>query len=285
VIGLLLTPNCQLLATGFNMIRHPAVAGSFYPAQPDVLLADVQRYIGDGAEKIEALGCVVPHAGYMYSGHVAGAVYAQLSLPKRVIILCPNHTGHGHPLAINSEGAWQTPLGQVGIDSALAQALKRDFALLADDFEAHRSEHALEVQLPFLQARLRQFTFVPIAIGTGQFEVLAALGEVLARVIREADDKILMIASSDMNHYEPDDVTRVKDKMAIDAILALDPRALFEVVTQKHISMCGYGPTVAMLTAAKRLGATSAQLIRYATSGDVSGERDWVVGYAGIIVR
>ena len=268
------------------MARPPAVAGTFYPAQPDVLLADVQRYTSNGsAEQLAALGCVVPHAGYMYSGRVAGAVYARLALPPRTIILCPNHTGHGHPLAINSEGTWQTPLGEAHIDAPLAAALKQNFSLLRDDDEAHRSEHALEVQLPFLQARLPQFTFVPIAIGTGEFEVLAALGEVIAQTIRDTGQQILVIASSDMNHYEPDDITRVKDKMAIDAILALDPRALFEVVREKHISMCGYGPTVAMLTAAKRLGATSAQLVRYATSGDISGERDWVVGYAGILIR
>ena len=267
------------------MTRLPAVAGSFYPGNPDVLLSDVHRYTRDAAERLEALGCVVPHAGYMYSGHVAGAVYAQLALPRRFIILCPNHTGRGHPLAINSDGAWQTPLGEARIDAPLAAALKQNLSLLRDDAEAHRSEHALEVQLPFLQAQLKDFTFVPIAIGTGQFEVLAALGEVIAHVIHDAGEKILVIASSDMNHYEPDDITRVKDRLAIDAILALDPRALFDVVREKHISMCGYGPAVAMLTAARRLGATSAQLVRYATSGDISGERDWVVGYAGILVR
>jgi len=266
------------------MVRHPAVAGSFYPAKPEVLLDEVQRFTANGAEKTEALGCVVPHAGYMYSGHVAGAVYARLVLPHRFIILCPNHTGRGQPLAINSEGTWQTPLGEAHIDSALAESLKGKFSLLSEDYEAHRAEHALEVQLPFLQARLREFTFVPIAIGTGQFEVLAALGEVLAHVIQESGEKVLIIASSDMNHYEPDDVTRVKDNLAIQAILALDARGLFDVVREKQVSMCGYGPTVAMITAAKRMGASSAQLIRYATSGDVSGERDWVVGYAGIVV-
>ena len=266
------------------MIRHPAVAGSFYPAKPDVLLDQVQRLTADGAERIDALGCVVPHAGYMYSGHVAGAVYARLALPQRFIILSPNHTGRGQPLAINSEGAWQTPLGEARIDAPLAQSLKEEFSLLSEDYEAHRAEHALEVQLPFLQARLREFTFVPIAIGTGRFDILAELGEALARAIHDAGEKILLVASSDMNHYEPDDITRVKDNFAIQAILALDARGLFDVVEQKHISMCGYGPTVAMITAARRLGATSAQLIRYATSGDVSGERDWVVGYAGIVV-
>ncbi len=266
------------------MVRHPAVAGSFYPAKPEVLLDQVQQFTADGAEKIDALGCVVPHAGYMYSGHVAGAVYARLALPQRFIILCPNHTGHGQPLAINSEGTWETPLGQARIDTPLADSLKSQFPLLSEDYEAHRSEHALEVQLPFLQARLREFSFVPIAIGTGNFEVLVALGDALAHVIQESGEKILIVASSDMNHYEPDDITRVKDNLAIQAILALDARALFDVVTHQHVSMCGYGPTVAMITAARRMGATSAQLMRYATSADVSGERDWVVGYAGIVV-
>lgn len=266
------------------IVRPPAVAGRFYPADPDSLLADVNSYLSPLEEPVAALGCIVPHAGYMYSGHVAGAVYARLVLPHRFIILCPNHTGRGQPLAINSEGTWQTPLGEAHIDSALAESLKGKFSLLSEDYEAHRAEHALEVQLPFLQARLREFTFVPIAIGTGQFEVLAALGEVLAHVIQESGEKVLIIASSDMNHYEPDDVTRVKDNLAIQAILALDARGLFDVVREKQVSMCGYGPTVAMITAAKRMGASSAQLIRYATSGDVSGERDWVVGYAGIVV-
>ena len=276
------TGNWEL--EGGLMVRHPAVAGSFYPAKPDVLLDQVQQFTANAAEKIDALGCVVPHAGYMYSGHVAGAVYARLALPQRFIILCPNHTGHGQPLAINSEGSWETPLGEARIDTPLADSLKSQFSLLSEDYEAHRSEHALEVQLPFLQARLREFSFVPIAIGTGHFEVLAALGEALAHVIQESGERILIVASSDMNHYEPDDITRVKDNLAIQAILALDARALFDVVTHKHVSMCGYGPTVAMVTAAKRMGASSAQLIRYATSGDVSGERDWVVGYAGIVV-
>ena len=266
------------------MVRHPAVAGSFYPAKPEILLDQVQHFAAPAADKINALGCVVPHAGYMYSGHVAGAVYAHLALPHRLIILCPNHTGRGQPLAINSEGAWQTPLGEARIDTPLAESLKKDFSPLSEDEEAHRAEHALEVQLPFLQFRSPNFTFVPIAIGTGRFELLAELGEALARAIQDSGEKILIVASSDMNHYEPDDITRLKDNLAIQAILALDARALFDVVTQKHISMCGYGPTVAMITAAKRLGASKAQLIRYATSGDISGERDWVVGYAGIVV-
>ena len=272
-------------------VRQPAVAGRFYPANAQHLRAEVETYTTVRADasaefepKIRALGCVVPHAGYMYSGHVAGAVFRRLDLPRRAVILCPNHTGVGEPLAIMSEGAWHTPLGDVPIDEAMANELKSRMSLLAEDQEAHRFEHALEVQLPFLQVLAPGFQFVPITVGTSNFEVLSALGVVIGSVAAEAGGPVLVIASSDMNHYESDDVTRVKDRRAIDQMLAIDPRGLYETVHQANISMCGYGPTVVMLTAAKKLGATQAELVRYATSGDVSGDRDMVVGYAGIAV-
>ena len=268
-----------------STVRPPAVAGRFYPAQPEILMRDVQSYLTAAGEKIQATGCVVPHAGYLYSGHVAGAVYARLALPERFIILCPNHTGMGRPLAIMSEGVWNTPLGQAEIDLELALELRSAFPALAEDASAHRAEHALEVQLPFLQALRKKFKFVPITVGVGSFEPLAELGEAMAHVLAAHDDEVLIIASSDMNHYESDAITRVKDHKAIEPILKLDPRGLFDVVVNEDISMCGYGPTVAMLTAARRLGAESAELIKYATSGDVSGDRDAVVGYAGVIVH
>ena len=266
-------------------IRHPAVAGRFYPRHPDDLRADVQSYLPPQQETVAALGCVVPHAGYIYSGPVAGAVYAKLDLPQRCILMCPNHTGMGHPLAIMSQGTWETPLGQVPVDSTLAEALKRCFPLLGEDAEAHRAEHAAEVQLPFLQTRKQGCTFVPIALGTGRYEILEALGEAVAGAVQDVGERVLLIASSDMNHYENDTVTRHKDHKAIERILVMDPRGLFDVVMNEDISMCGFGPTVAMLTAARRLGATGTELVKYATSGDVSGDRERVVGYAGIIVR
>ena len=170
------------------------------------------------------------------------------------------------------------------MDRELGERLRAAFPLLSIDADAHRAEHALEVQLPFLQTLVGEFQFVPIAVGTGRFEVLAALGESIAKVISTSAERILVIASSDMNHYENDVDTRVKDSLAIERMLALDPKGLYEVVHQENISMCGYGPAVAMLTAAKRQGATRAELIKYATSGDVSGDRDTVVGYAGIAV-
>jgi hypothetical protein len=220
----------------------------------------------------------------MYSGHVAGAVFARIVVPKHCIVLCPNHTGMGRPLAIMSEGAWQTPLGDVPIDGELAGALKVRYSALEEDSAAHRAEHAAEVELPFLLLRQPELSFVPIALGTRRFEILEQLGSAIADVIAAQKADVLIVASSDMNHYESDATTRVKDHRALERILTLDPRGLFDVVTQQDISMCGLGPAVVMLTAARQLGAKSAELIKYASSGDISGDRSRVVGYAGVVV-
>jgi MEMO1 family protein len=271
-----------------STIRHAAVAGRFYPRDPDDLRTEARGYL-DQAEvvdqaRLRALGCMVPHAGYVYSGDVAGAVFGRVEIPERCIVLCPNHTGVGRALAIMSEGAWETPLGAVAIDTELAGALKQAFPLLQEDSTAHRAEHAAEVELPFLQLRQPSLRFVPIALGTAQFEPLAKLGHALAEVIATQKERVLIVASSDMNHYESDVVTRAKDHRAIERILLLDARGLYDVVRQQQISMCGFGPAVAMLTAARQLGAKSAELVKYGTSGDVSGDRNMVVGYAGVVV-
>ena len=268
-----------------TVVRHAAVAGRFYPGNPDDLRAEANSYLAQmNQAPIRALGCIAPHAGYMYSGHVAGAVFARVEVPARCIVLCPNHTGMGRALAIMSEGTWQTPLGDVPIDGELAAALKRSFPALNEDSAAHRAEHATEVELPFLLLRQPELRFVPIALGTRQFEVLEQLGVALAALTSAQTGPILIVASSDMNHYESDALTRVKDLRAIERILSLDPRGLYDVVTQQQISMCGLGPAVAMLTAARQLGAKSAELVKYATSGDISGDRETVVGYAGVVV-
>ena len=271
-----------------TILRRPAVAGRFYPSDPNDLRMGVREYLSQDSTAnqtpVRALGCIAPHAGYMYSGHVAGAVFARLEVPKTCIVLCPNHTGVGRALAIMSEGAWQTPLGDVPVDDKLAAALKERFPALQEDATAHRAEHAAEVELPFLLLRQPEFRFVPIALGTRQFDALEELGKALADVIAAQNSPILIVASSDMNHYESDAVTRVKDHRAIERILTLDPRGLYDVVTQQDISMCGLGPAVAMLTAARQLGAKSAELVKYATSGDVSGDHNMVVGYAGVVV-
>jgi AmmeMemoRadiSam system protein B len=220
----------------------------------------------------------------MYSGHVAGAVYARLELPRRFILIGPRHYPRGAAQAILSEGAWLTPLGRAEIDAALAAELKRACAGVVEDEVAHRNEHALEVQLPFLQEMAGEFVFVPIVLGTTDFAALESLGHALAEVVARQKEPVLIIASSDMNHYESDEITRRKDAKAIDRILALDPRGLHETVRREGITMCGYGPAVSTLIAANLLGARRAELVRYATSGDITGDRDEVVGYAGIII-
>jgi AmmeMemoRadiSam system protein B len=266
-----------------TVVREPAVAGLFYPGAANELTRELREFVNPAAEKVRALACMVPHAGYVYSGRVAGAVYSRLELPSRFIILGPNHTGYGVPLSIMAEGSWRTPLGNVSIDSEVAAALLRACAYLEADSAAHRREHAIEVQLPFLQAATGDVTFVPIALGTSHYEVLHALGEAVAEVVRGQRGGVLIVASSDMNHYESDEVTRVKDRKALERILALDPRGLYEVVFKERISMCGFGPAVVTLTAVLALGATSAQLVQYATSAETSGDYERVVGYAGMI--
>src|ERR1700719_1194295 len=174
-------------------VRHPAVAGRFYPNDPDILLQDVKSYLSPQTANTRALGCVAPHAGYVYSGGVAGAVFAKLDVPQRIIVLCPNHTGKGRPLAIMSQGAWETPLGQASIDAPLAEALKKRFPLLTEDSDAHRNEHAIEVELPFLQVCRPDFTFVPIALGTGHFDILEKLGEAVADEVHQHGGKIIIV--------------------------------------------------------------------------------------------
>lgn len=266
-------------------LRHPAVAGRFYPRDSQTLRTEASAYLSQSCvPPLRAVGCIAPHAGYMYSGHVAGAVFARVEIPRQCILMCPNHTGMGRALAILSEGAWETPLGEVPIAHELAAALKNQFPALHEDSAAHRAEHAAEVELPFLQLRQPELSFVPIALGTSHFESLEQLGHAIAAVLAGQPEPTLIIASSDMNHYESDAITRAKDHRAIERILTLDPRGLYDVVTQQDISMCGFGPAVAMLTAARKLGAKSAELVKYATSGDVSGDRDQVVGYAGVVI-
>ena len=281
-------------------IRPPAVAGTFYEGGARQLRAQVDACFalagGRSEGKERFVGAVVPHAGLMYSGAVAAAFYAIADLPKRLIILCPNHTGAGAFAAINREGAWRTPLGDVPIDTELADALMKKTSLLRDDAQAHAREHSLEVQLPFLQLLRPGFTFVPICLGAPRLdyaeEIGRAIAEVVAEVIAEVsaggmdaeNAPVGILASSDLNHYEDQPTTLRKDQLAIDAVLARDPRELWRVVEASDISMCGFIPTTTMLFAANALGATNARLIRHATSGDVNGDYAHVVGYASILV-
>lgn len=267
------------------MLRLPAVAGQFYPADPRELTRLVRKFSAENpaTPKTRARACLVPHAGYIYSGGVAGAVFARVVLPKRVLVVGVRHSPIGEDLAILSEGAWRTPLGDAPLDASLAQRVKAACPGLREDGVAHSREHSLEVEIPFLQILDPGFSFVPVAVGTLRFEELQELGIGLARVLKESKDEILVVTSSDMNHYQPDDETRIKDSKAIDRLKTVDARGLFEVCRKEKISMCGLGPAVVMLTALNELGVKSGEVVRYATSGDVNGDRDAVVGYAGMI--
>jgi len=267
------------------MLRLPAVAGRFYPSNPEELTALIRKYtVADpGHSPISLRACLVPHAGYVYSGHVAGAVLARIALPKKIIVLGVRHYPRGEPAAILSGGAWRTPLGDARIDEELAEALKKACLLLREDSVAHSAEHSLEVQLPFLQVLAPDFAFVPVALGTVQFESLVSVGEAIGRVLEASKENVLLLTTSDLNHYEDDATTRVKDRKAIDQLLALNPRGLYDTCRDEEISMCGLGPAVAMITALNALGVKKPELVKYATSADVSGDRSAVVGYAGII--
>ncbi|NJD68362.1 MAG: AmmeMemoRadiSam system protein B [Candidatus Methylomirabilota bacterium] len=266
------------------MIRRAVVAGSFYPGIPDRLQAQAADLIAGESPRVRAIGAVVPHAGYMYSGRVAGAVYARLIVPDVVVLLGPNHTGVGAGVAIMTEGAWETPLGQVPVDTELAQAILRYSQTIEEDDLGHRREHSIEVQLPLLQASGRSFSFVPICLFSSEYAVCRDVGLAVARTIQESDRSVLMVASTDMSHYVSREQAQVKDRHAIDAILACDPERLHRVVRREGITMCGFHPTTAMLIAAKELGATSTELVRYAHSGDITKDYSSVVGYAGLIV-
>jgi AmmeMemoRadiSam system protein B len=268
-----------------SMIRPPAVAGQFYSSNPNELAQAVDAFLSPKVEKKRALGCVVPHAGYIYSGHVAGALYSALEIPARLILIGPRHFPRGESLAILSEGSWTTPLGEAKIDSALAAELKHEVPRVREDMVAHEKEHSLEVQIPFLQRIRGDFQFVPIVLGTDRYGVLEELGHAVGKVAAAQREPVLVVASSDMNHYESDAITRVKDERAIARVLALDPRGLYDTVRAEEITMCGIAAAVVMLVAVRDMGATNAELVRYATSGDINGDRDRVVGYAGIVIR
>ncbi|MFQ5876767.1 MAG: AmmeMemoRadiSam system protein B [Acidobacteriota bacterium] len=266
--------------------RKPAVAGSFYTADPEALREEIERLLAGRTPPAQPRGIalMVPHAGYIYSGRVAADAYTSVRLSPRAVILGPNHTGEGHPVAVMREGSWSLPFGEAAIDAPLAGAILDRCPGAREDDRAHRSEHSLEVQVPFLQRLLPSFRFVPICVGTLRLPLLLDLGRAVAEAIRAAGEDVLILISSDMSHYIPAATAQAQDRKAIDRILALDPEGLHRVVLEESISMCGIAPAVAGLDAARRLGARSARLVSYANSGDRSGDYRSVVAYAGIAV-
>jgi AmmeMemoRadiSam system protein B len=264
------------------MDREPAVAGRFYEGGAKALAREVDRFLAVGGERKPAKGVVSPHAGYMYSGAIAGAVYASVLVPPRVIVLGPNHTGLGRQAALwPSGGAWRTPLGAVPVAGPLTEALLAG-DLVVPDRAAHIREHSLEVQVPFLQRARPDVELAALCLGPLDVDECALVGRTVAAAAR--DFGALVVASSDMSHYIPADEAREKDRHAIDRILALDPEGLHRTVRREGISMCGVIPATVMLFAARELGATRAALVRYGSSGDVTGDDREVVGYAGLIV-
>lgn len=267
------------------ILRKPSVAGQFYSASRADLEKELSSLVDHDAQKDNCLGAVSPHAGYIYSGMVAGKVLSRIRFKDSFIILGPNHTGLGKPFSLMREGFWQTPLGKIEIDSDLAGAILRNSKHVKEDAGAHIYEHSIEVQLPFLQYIERDFKFVPIITASGDMEILQTVGSEIAAAIKESKKDVVVIASSDMTHYESRESAKEKDTKAIEAILKLNEKLLMDEIKKWDISMCGFAPTIIMLSALKELGAKKAELVDYKTSGDVSGDYSSVVGYAGILIK
>lgn len=266
------------------MKRAAAVAGQFYHGSHARLKQQIEQYIDPGAGKKHAIGIVVPHAGFIYSGSVAGQVYSSIQMPHTFVMLGPNHTGLGPGMSIMTDGFWDVPNGSFEIDRRLASRIALNVSLVEKDVQAHMFEHSLEVQLPFIAYFEEGIKIVPIAVLAASYDDCCILAEGIARAIKTIDYPVTLLASTDFSHYVPEKIARKNDRKAIDKIVDIDPKGLYETVEKNNISMCGYLPTTAMLSAARLLGADSGRLIRYMTSGDVSGDYDSVVGYAGIII-
>jgi AmmeMemoRadiSam system protein B len=264
-------------------LREPAVAGRFYSSDAGRLAAEVSGYLEPAAASRCARVLVVPHAGYVYSGAIAGAGYACVAVPSRAVVLCPNHTGLGRQRAVWCTGSWRLPGGDVPIDEELAQSIC-ERAELSDDRLAHLREHAVEVQLPFLRARRPDVRVVPICLARLSLAECSRVARGLASALADAPDRPLMVASTDMSHYVRADEARRLDNLALERVTALDPEGLYEVVVEHDISMCGYIPTTVALMAARELGARRATVVRYGNSGEASGDFDRVVGYAAVVV-
>lgn len=265
-------------------VRKPAVAGLFYPDRADHVDAELSRLLEDDDLKVSPKALVVPHAGWRYSGQVAGAVYGRVTLPPLAVLLGPNHTGLGTWGSIMTRGRWAVPGAEVPLAHDLGQAILAACQMLEEDELAHSQEHALEVQLPFLRRIQPELAFVPITLMRSDPAFCEEVGRAIARVVKAWPEPVALLSSTDLNHYESQAVSQAKDRAAIDAILALNPERLQRTVREHRISMCGIAPTTALLVAVRELGAQKAELVRYMTSGEVSGDYERVVGYCGIII-
>jgi len=269
-------------------IRRPVVAGYFYPSEKEELLRMLDKFIDSSVEPSKATAVIAPHAGYVYSGKTAGAVFSRVSIPDTVILIGPNHTGYGEPYAVDGHCLWFTPLGEAEVDTEICDLLVKKSRYLEKDTVAHLKEHSLEVQLPFLQFLKKDVKIVPVVVaGYVDDPAWYEIGDTIAESVIEKGKKedILIVASSDMTHYEEQSIAEEKDNYAIEAILSLDELLLIDRIMEKNISMCGYGPVITAMIAAKILGAKEAELVKYTTSGETSKDYGQVVGYAGIMIR
>jgi len=268
------------------MVRMPAVAGYFYPGQAEELRSLIKSLVPEAQKKERAIAVVSPHAGYIYSGRVAAALFASVLIPEMAIILAPSHRGIGPLFALQVEGSWRTPLGDAPVASSLAKKIIKHSSLVENDPRAHNLEHSLEVQIPFLHFFRPDIAIVPICVShEADLASLEELGQALAAAVKEEakeeDKEILLVASTDMSHYISQKEAEHKDFLAIKKIQELDASGLYQTVLRENISMCGFQPTTAVLVACRELGATRGELVLYQTSGDITGERREVVGYAG----
>jgi MEMO1 family protein len=266
------------------MLRTPAVAGQFYSSSPEQLRKDLSVLIKKSTPEIKAYGIISPHAGYVYSGSTAGKLFGLVHIPSTVLIIGPNHHGRGEPAALYPDGGWQTPLGVVPVNSRFNSLVKQHTPFVQFDVEAHKNEHSIEVQLPFLQYLRPDISFAALCLGHGDFRSLYEIGQGVANAIMEFGEDVLMIASSDMTHYESAASALRKDSLALEQILRLDPESLLRVCSSERITMCGVVPSAVMLVAARQLGATKAEQIDYTTSGDVTGDQNQVVAYLSVVV-
>ena len=265
--------------------RLPVVAGQFYPADENSLRETVQELIKSDAKPEKSIAIISPHAGYMCSGKVAGEVFAKTIIPDKVILLSPSHTGLGEKVAIMTKGSWVIPTGELQIDEKLSSQILKNCGAIKEDESAHKQEHSLEVQLPFVFAKNPKAKIVPISLSHIPIETIEEIGNAIAKTIQETKEDVLIIASSDMNHYESDEITKEKDELALKHVYELDYKGLLKTCAQKHITMCGVVPTAVAIVAAKQLGAEEANLVKYDTSGKATGDYSSVVGYAGVVIR
>ena len=268
------------------MVRSPAVAGQFYPGSEASLVKTLHSLVPEiqPEDRKKAFAVVSPHAGYIYSGGVAGETFARVKVPESVVILGPNHTGHGAPIALMAQGSWDMPMGEVAINRELAAQIAKNSPQVEIDDIAHRFEHSLEVQVPFLQYIQKDLTIAPIVVAHVSYETCVAVGQGLADAIKSYGRPVLIVASTDMTHYESRQSASAKDSLALERIKDLDPEGLYNTVIGKRISMCGIMPATVTLVAALALGAKKAELIRYTDSGETSGDTSHVVGYAGLVI-